>query len=152
MITITPAHPSCIPALGDIAITLFDTMLQLPVILREPEDQGPGYELTAAVGYGGSGRGGVLLECHTEQARDWCSRLCCLPPPVALDDARDGLGELCNILAGNLKPLLPPGSTLATPLVWEGRTEHRIFAGCDIAGVIELVDRGSSFRVSLFLG
>jgi hypothetical protein len=32
-----------------------------------------------------------------------------VPLPVAAEDARDSLGELCNVLAGNLKPLLPQG-------------------------------------------
>lgn len=152
MTTILPAIESHVSALRDVAITLFDTMLQLPVVARDPQGERPGYELMAAVGYAGSCKGGVMLECRMEQAMDWCARLCGLTPPVSAEDARDGLGELCNILAGNFKPLLPAGSTLATPLVCEGTTQHRIFSGCELAGSTELVDRGVSFRVSLFLG
>ena len=151
MTTTTPAKETYISSLVDITIALFEAMLQLSVVPREPQDEETPYELTAAVGYAGNAKGGVLLECHTEQAQDWCSRLCSLPPPVSEDDARDGLGELCNILAGNFKPLLPPSSTLTTPLVWGGRTDHRAFE-CEIAGAVELADRGRLFRVSLFLG
>jgi len=146
------AGESRLSALRDIAITMFDTMLQLTVVAGESQIDTLGYELTAAVGYAGSGKGGVLLECRREQAMDWCARLCCLPQPVSAEDARDGLGELCNILAGNFKPLLPRGTTLATPFVWEGKTQHRLFAACELAGTAELLDRGLSFRISLFLG
>lgn len=75
------------------------------------------YELTAAVYYAGAWKRALLLECSLEQAMEWGSRLMELPAPVAVKDARDGLGELCNVIAGNLKPLLPPGVGLSTPSV-----------------------------------
>ncbi len=152
MNTIAPANDTYLSALRDITITLFDTMLQLSVEARDAHTEKSTYDVTAAVGYAGNGKGGVLLECNMGQAADWCARLCSLPSPVCAEDARDGLGEICNILAGNLKPLLPSGSTLATPLVWGGRTEHRIFSGCELAGSLELSDSCGPFRVSLFLG
>jgi CheY-specific phosphatase CheX len=147
-----PINGAYLSAMRDITITLFETMLQSTVKPRDAHPENDTYELTAAVGYAGNGKGGLLLECNNDQAGDWCSRLCSLPPPVSAEDARDGLGEICNILAGNLKPLLPGGSTLATPLVWGGRTEYRVFAGCELAGSVELNDSAGPFRVSLFLG
>ncbi len=42
-------------------------------------------------------------------------------PPVAVnDDVRDALGELANMLAGNLKSVWPHGIDLSMPSVVEG--------------------------------
>ena len=78
------------------------------------------YELTGAVYYAGAWKGALLLECSLAQAIAWGSRLMDASAPVAAEDARDSLGELCNVLAGNLKPLLPPGVGLSTPSVVKG--------------------------------
>jgi chemotaxis protein CheX len=44
-----------------------------------------------------------------------------LEPPAALDDVvRDMLGELANMIGGNLKSVLAPGIRLSMPSVVEG--------------------------------
>ena len=40
--------------------------------------------------------------------------------PVALEDVTDALGELVNIVGGNVKSLMPGPSTLSLPLVAQG--------------------------------
>jgi chemotaxis protein CheX len=71
------------------------------------------------------------------------------------DDVRDVLGELANMVAGNLKSLLPKGVDLSIPTVVEGRdyslhvcggniVERSIFtgsAGDFCVTVIELLQR-----------
>jgi CheY-specific phosphatase CheX len=42
------------------------------------------------------------------------------PPATIDDDVRDALGELANMLAGNLKSVLPGGAVLSMPSVIEG--------------------------------
>ena len=36
---------------------------------------------------------------------------------VSLEDVQDALGEVANVVGGNLKALLPEGSTLSLPVV-----------------------------------
>ena len=97
----------------------------------------PAAALTGAIFYAGAWKGVLLLECSEDQARDWTSRLMGVPDPTP-DDARDGLGEVTNVLAGNLKRLLAPGVGISTPTVIagsdygfhisrEGRTERVAF-------------------------
>jgi len=108
--------------------------------------------VTAAVYFAGSWRGAVLLECTPQEARHFAYLLMSIEPPETInDDVRDALGELANMLAGNLKSVLPPGVVLSMPSVIEGsdytlqlcgkRTIERVpfWANDDIFGVT-LVD------------
>jgi len=77
--------------------------------------------VTAAVYFAGEWRGAVLLECTRRQARTFAQLLMSIGPPAMIDeDVRDTLGELANMLAGNLKSVLPGGVVLSMPSVIEG--------------------------------
>ena len=106
----------------------------------------------AAVYYAGAWKGAVLLECSLGQAMDWGSRLMQIPAPVASEDARDSLGELCNVLAGNLKPLLPPGVGLSTPSVVKGADYTLRICGDTLCERLPFADPSGDFRVTLIVG
>jgi chemotaxis protein CheX len=137
--------------ISQIAEAVFSTMLDLPIRAAQPPvDQR--YELTAAVYYAGAWKGAVLLECSLGQALDWGSRLMQLPAPVAPEDARDSLGELCNVLAGNLKPLLPHGVGLSTPSVVRGADYTLRICGDTLCERLYFADPAGDFRVTLIIG
>lgn len=100
---------------------VFRTMLGLkaepyPMPWVRPADM-----VTAAVYFAGTWHGAVLLECTPLQARTFTYLLMSIEPPATVDDdVRDALGELANMLAGNLKSVLPPGGMLSMPSVIEG--------------------------------
>jgi hypothetical protein len=76
-------------------------------------------------------RGAVLLECDRRQACQFTHRLMAVPLPEEVDDdVRDCMGELANMLGGNLKSVLPLGVVLSMPSVVEG-SDHslRVCAG-----------------------
>ena len=103
-----------------VAESVFRTMLGMNATI--PDKQPPGRNLvTAAVQFSGEWQGAVLLQCTLADAIDVCK---CLMPgcqPTTFDaDVRDALGELANMVGGNMKSILPPGVTLSTPLVMEG--------------------------------
>ena len=75
-------------------------MLERPVRAIDRPPGNERYELTAAVYYVGAWKGSLLLECSLDQAMAWGSRLMEIPAPVSAEDARDSIGELCNVLAG----------------------------------------------------
>lgn len=78
-------------------------------------------QVTASVFFAGEWKGAVLLECSQCQARLFGSRLMSIPEPAEMDgDVRDGMGELVNMIGGNLKSVLPPGVSLSMPAVLEG--------------------------------
>jgi hypothetical protein len=72
-----------------------------------------------------------------------------LSGPVAPDDVRDGLGELTNVIAGNLKPLLPSGVSLSIPSVVEGRDYALRLCGGNLFETLWFEDPLGPFRITL---
>ena len=107
--------------LGRIAHDIFDTMLDVDVQPVPEEWQPASDRLTGAVYLAGAWKGAVLLECDRQQAFLFTQRLMELPLPGEInDDVRDTMGELANMLGGNLKSLLPRGVVLSMPSVVVG--------------------------------
>jgi chemotaxis protein CheX len=107
--------------LGRIAHDIFDTMLGLEIQPAEQEWQPARDRLIGAVYLAGAWRGAVLLECDRDQARHFTDRLMSVPVPEEVnDDVRDTMGELANMIGGNLKSILPRGVVLSMPSVVEG--------------------------------
>ena len=62
--------------------------------------------------------GAVLVECGHEQARRFTGRFLAMAPPDSVNDlVRDVLGELANMIGGNLKCVLKGGMRLSMPRV-----------------------------------
>jgi len=136
--------------ISQVAMSVFDTILQLQVREQTPDPNHPvGNCFTAAVYYAGEWKGALMLECSREQAMDWAARFMSLDPPVTLDDARDGLGELANMMAGNLKPLLPPGVGLSLPCVVQGTDYSMRMCGGNLNESLCFADGLGRFRVTL---
>ena len=100
---------------------VFSTMLGLKVELYPMPWVRPPDMITATVHFAGAWQGAVLLECTRDQARTFTHLLMSIDRSVMSDeDVRDALGELANMLAGNLKSVLPSGVVLSMPSVIEG--------------------------------
>ncbi len=135
--------------IAGITASIYDTMLHVTVRLVDGAAGEPPGAFTAAIYYAGAWQGALLLECSAEQAMDWASRLMSLDPPVSLDDARDGLGELTNVIAGNLKPVLPPGIGISMPSVVQGSDYRLRICGGNLFERLEFEDHLGRFRVTL---
>ena len=89
--------------------------------------------ITAAVHLAGDWNGAVLVECSREQACRFASRFLSIEPPETVDDmVRDVLGELANMIGGNLKCLLTPGIQLSMPSVVNGSDYAFRICGAEI--------------------
>ena len=140
------------PVLAEITVSVFETMIGVPVQPAEPSLQDSAYALTAAVYYVGTWNGALLLECSVAQAQVWASHLMDIPFPVSVEDARDSLGELCNVLAGNLKPVLPPGVGLSSPSVVSGADYRLKVCGDPVSERLTFGDAEGTFGITLVLG
>jgi chemotaxis protein CheX len=138
------------PGISQITEAVFSTMLDLPISTIDPCTEGERYELTAAVYYVGAWQGALLLECSLDQAMEWGSRLMGLPSPIVAEDAWDSVGELCNVLAGNLKPILPQGVGL-TPSVVKG-ADYTLRVCNALCERLHFADTAGAFRVTLIIG
>jgi CheY-specific phosphatase CheX len=91
----------------------------IPVGLRSG---GPG--LVAEVAVLGDTPARIAISIDRPGARAVTERMAgpVIGPALDDDDVADAVGELANVLGGNLKALLPEGSTLTLPSVGEGPT------------------------------
>lgn len=77
--------------------------------------------LMGAVHLNGDWEGAVTLNCSATLARHLTATLFNIPEQSAtLEQTHDVLGELTNIVGGNIKGLLPVASQLSLPAVTEG--------------------------------
>jgi chemotaxis protein CheX len=81
-------------------------------------DDGQPSEVHASVSISGSWTGHVVYASSTEAARKAAAAFLALETSeVSQEDVSDVLGELANIVGGNVKAMLPPGCFLSLPQV-----------------------------------
>lgn len=108
------------------ACNVFDIMAD--ITLEECHEKPDGYQdewITALVGFEGSYSGLVVLHCPEPLARRTASSLLCAGDDIAMQDVHDAMGEVVNILGGDIKLLLDGGGKqvqLSVPSVFDGDT------------------------------
>jgi chemotaxis protein CheX len=104
-----------------IAITaqVWSSFLGVELSAVPPQDaELVGPVLVAQVRMTGAWNGRVLLRCSAAHAAAAAVCMFSTSPGAASDlEARDALGELANVVAGNVKSLLPAPSALSMPVV-----------------------------------
>jgi chemotaxis protein CheX len=120
-------------ALAQIAESVFATMMSLEVGQGGTPWFPGGNRLTSALHLAGDWNGAVLLECDREQACRFAGRFLSMDPPDTPDDVvRDVLGELANMIGGNLKCVLTPGIRLSMPSVVDGSDYSLRVVGAEV--------------------
>lgn len=102
-------------------------------------DREPATGVSASVSVSGAWDGHVVLSCSSTASRNAAAALLGVDvDEVTLDDVSDALGELANIIGGNVKSLLPAPSSLSLPLVVVDETASARYPAvtelCRIAG------------------
>jgi CheY-specific phosphatase CheX len=106
---------------AQIVCDVFDTMLQYEIQEIADDYSNPSDLVTAAIFFAGRWKGSVVIECSGPQACFFAERLMGIPRPTCMDDdVRDAMGEIVNMIGGNLKSVFPPGVSLSMPSVLEG--------------------------------
>ena len=108
--------------LSEIVKSVFITMMDLELIDSDKSWHPGGDRLTSFVQLAGEWNGAVMLECSRKQACYFAGRILAMDPPETVDDdVRDVLGELANMIGGNMKCGMAAGVSLSMPTVMEGR-------------------------------
>lgn len=106
---------------------VFLTMMNLEVLPDSTSRTPSPDQLTSAVHLSGSWNGALLFECGRPQACQFAGRILSIDPPdTVTDEVRDVLGELANMIGGNMKNALAEDVVLSMPSVTEGCSELRI--------------------------
>jgi CheY-specific phosphatase CheX len=101
--------------------SVFATMMDLEVCVIDAPWSPADDRLTSSVDLHGDWNGFVSVECNRHQACQFAAKFLSVDPPDAVDeDVRDVLGELANMIGGNIKSILAVGARLSTPLVTDG--------------------------------
>jgi len=100
---------------------IWSTMLSLDLqrLDHEPDNHSEDGTLTGCVHISGAWEGAAVLCCSTQLARQVTS-IMFGTAEVSMEEVCDAIGELTNITAGQIQPLLPQPSELSLPSVVEG--------------------------------
>jgi chemotaxis protein CheX len=136
--------------LARVVQSVFETMIDLEVAACEASWAHSQDTITAAVHFAGDWRGAALVECDARQACQFATRLMGIALPAAInDDVRDAMGELANMVAGNLKSVLPHGVGLSMPSVVEGSDYALRVCGAKAVERIAFSSPLGIFRITL---
>lgn len=112
--------------LAQIVEEVFRTMVCLEVSESSQSWIPGGDRLTATIHLAGDWKGALALECDRKQACAFAARFLSVDSPETVDDVvRDVLGELANMIGGNLKCVLAGGLRLSMPSVVDG-VDHNL--------------------------
>ena len=102
---------------SDLFVTMLATEVS-PAAEHSPSDKD---HITALISFAGTWRGMLEFECGREEAIHFAKRFLQMDDiHECNDDVRDTVGELTNIIAGNLKALLPSDVKLGMPSITSG--------------------------------
>jgi len=114
-------------AVAQIVESVFDAMLGVPLEETATAWFPAADRITAAVHLSGAWDGVLTLECSRSQACRFAARFLSMEPASQVDDVvRDVMGELANMIGGNLKSILTHGLHLSMPSVIDGEYSYRV--------------------------
>ena len=107
-------------------------------------------QLTSAVHLAGAWNGALLLECDRRQACQFAGRFLSMDPPEAVtDEVRDVLGELANMIGGNIKSAVAAGLSLSMPSVTDGSDYGLRVCGSEVQDRLAFDSDDGPFWVTL---
>jgi chemotaxis protein CheX len=113
---------------AQIVESVFLAMLNLEVCTDDSKWEASPDALTSFVELSGDWTGALLFECNRWQACQLTGLFLSVDPPHAVDDeVRDVIGELANMIGGNLKCAMANGLSLSMPTVMNGNDCHSRF-------------------------
>lgn len=115
---VTKVHREDVEA---VVASVFATMMSLDARPAPEPCPGTAGMLTASVYLTGEWSGAACLYVEPARACFYAARFLGMPAADAVDDdVRDVMGELANMIAGNLKCTLAPGIRVSVPSVTDG--------------------------------
>lgn len=136
--------------LESIVAMVFATMMGLEVQPCEQPCPASAGMLTAAVYLTGEWNGAVCIHVEPRRACSFAGHFLGMPAPDAIcDDVRDVMGELANMVAGNLKCTLTPGIRVSIPSVTDGPGYSLRVCGAHVVSRISFDTVSGPFWISL---
>lgn len=104
--------------------------------------------VTGVVQIAGGWEGTVLLVCTGELAKKAAAAMLAMSvEELGAEEIRDALGEMVNMIAGNIKALVPKASHLSLPTVVEGRDYELTVPGSTLLSRLSFLCDGHNMQV-----
>ncbi len=133
----------------DITQAIWTTLFEVPIERGGDGAIAAESTVTSIVHIEGAWHGAVVLRCPMELAVTLTSVMFQTGSEPSLDEIRDALGELTNMLAGNLKALLPEPSALSLPAVVLGSDYEFGVMGTNVIATVPFTCIGQPLVVLL---
>ncbi len=135
----------------DVANAVWQTMLNMEVYALEPETSlGQGPYITASVFITDAVEGGVAMHLDASVARKMTALMFSFEADdVTEEDVTDAIGELVNMLGGNLKSLMTQPARLSLPTVTGGNSYRVRFPGSTVVNQVAFGFEGHVAHVVL---
>jgi len=105
----------------EVVQTIFATMIDLEARPAHGVGLPRGNRVTSSVYLEGAWNGAVSVECGLKDASFLAGKFLAVDPPESFDDdVRDAMGELANMIGGNLKATMGTDVRLSMPSVIHG--------------------------------
>ena len=117
---------------------VYETMLQLPVQMGQPELKQPGdngHDISAIIGMSGDVEGSVVLSFPTETAERIVAIFTGMELETTHEDFADAVGELVNMVSGGAKAQFAGKEvTISCPSVVIGQS-HQVYGRKDVVAI-----------------
>lgn len=114
----TMMTPEALAEQFSIAQQVFLCMANIEIAPAPDQISSGGPVIASILQYSEPSEGTMMLECTVGLAYAFTERLMLVPTPKSLDEnVRDAMGELVNMIGGNLKGLMPEETCVSTPTV-----------------------------------
>jgi len=134
----------------EIVESIFSTMMEIELSPSDLPLSHTRERMTASVYLEGEWNGAVSLECNRDQACQFAGCFLATDPPEAVDDdVRDALGELVNMIGGNIKSVLAKDVRLSMPSVIDGNDYELRICGTQTRDVNAFQFFGGTFWVTV---
>jgi len=135
--------------LADITNTIWATLFEHALERGDDDLVGAESTVTSIVHIEGAWQGAVILRCPQLLGATLTSEMLGGDSAPTFDDIRDALGELTNMVAGNLKAMLPAPSSISLPAVVLGSDYEVDVPGASVIARVSFVCDGQPVVVML---
>jgi CheY-specific phosphatase CheX len=131
--------------------SVWSSMLYVPVLPVAPQRDFPAQsQLTASVQIAGDFRGTVLLHMTEAFAQFAAATMLASEQAGRTDaDRHDAAAELCNIIGGSIKSLLPGRNTLSLPIIVHGEDFLLRVPNTRVMATLDVESMGEPLRVRI---
>ena len=136
--------------ISQITGTVWEAVLGIRLVRRSDVPEAPGRLVSGCVQFTGAWEGACMIECSVDFARRAAGIMFGLEPSAAsAADTQDAIGELANMMGGNVKALLPESCRLSLPAVVESADCTTRFPGGEVVSTVVFDCDGDALVVRL---